>query len=129
MAAASILHKGHDGASELLPWLMYTTVWTIFAITLLSTMFQPASVNYNYRHISFLMGWYSCYWKALLPNETTFSSPVTDNPPFIIDVCKSSKIMINLEGAHPIFLGIVKDNTSLEELDFIGRLRDRFPER
>ena len=52
MAAASILHKGHDGASELLPWLMYTTVWTIFAITLLSTMFQPASVNYNYRHIS-----------------------------------------------------------------------------
>ena len=76
----------------------------------------------------FLMGWHSCYWKALLPNETTFSSPVTDNPPFIIDVCKSSKIMINLEGAHRIFLGIVKDNTSLEELDFIGRLRDRFPE-
>ena len=36
--------------------------------------------------------------------------------------------MINLEGAHSIFLGIVKDNTSLEELDFIGRLRDRFPE-
>jgi len=52
-----------------------------------------------------------------------------DNPPFIIDVCKSSKIMINLEGAHRIFLGIVKDSTSLEELDFIGRLQDRFPER
>ena len=36
-----------------------------------------------------------------------------------------------LGGCTPylLALGIVKDSTSLEELDFIGRLQDRFPER
>lgn len=63
-----------------------------------------------------------------MPAKPTSFTSVTNFPPFIADIWRTSEINIDLEGAHRLFLVVDVQQYCLAHLDFLGRLRIRFPQ-